>query len=449
MVAAVWGTSPGWHSRTTFVLALAAATIGMGSLWRFSWLMGTNGGGAFMLTYVASLLLLSVPIMVAEIVIGSHGRAGPPLALRRVADRNLISRRWMALGVLASVSGLLLAACLVVVAGWALAYIPLMLGNTFSDASAPMVADAFTALLADPSRQLLWQTLFVAVLLIVSAQGVRRGLGIFVWLAVPLLITLLAVLVRFNLDNGNLVLAREFLFSVKAVDFTREAVLAAVSHALLTFGLGLGVGMAYGAYTPRRIPVLRSILAVAIFNIAIALLAGLAVYPLILANNLVPNGGPGLLFISAPYAFGNIPHGEGFGVAFFLLTVITALAAGLALLEPAIGTLRQALRGQRWAAVLVCAGVVWLLAAAITSSLAGEGWFGNHNLLLVFDELATEILIPLVCLLTVLLVGWRLHPAVLREQLSRESDAMFSLWRGLLRYIAPLAIVALVLARLL
>ena len=255
MTAALWQAAPGWRTRTTFVLALAAATIGLGSLWRFSWLMGSHGGGACMLTYVAALLFLSVPLMVAEVLVGSHGRAGPPLALRWVADRSLISRHWMALGVLASITGLLLLSCLTVIAGWALAYIPLMRGDTFSAASAPMVADAFSGLLADPSRQLLWQTLFVAVLLIVSAQGVRRGLGVFVWLAIPLLLTLLGVLVLFNLDNGNLALAREYLFSVKAVDFNREAVLAAVSHALLTFGLGAGVGMVYGAYSPRRIPV--------------------------------------------------------------------------------------------------------------------------------------------------------------------------------------------------
>lgn len=448
MTAAPWQSSPGWRTRTTFVLALAAATIGLGSLWRFAWLMGSFGGGAFMLTYVVSLLLLSAPLMVAEVVIGSHGRSGPPLALRWVADRSLISRYWMVLGVLAAITGLMVLACLTVVAGWALAYIPLMQGSTFSAASAPMVAEAFTELLADPQRQWFWQTLFVVVLLIVSAQGVRRGLGVFVWLAIPLMITLLGVLVRFNLDNGNLDQAGDYLFSLKAVDFTREAVLAAISHALLTFGLGVGVGMAYGAYAPRRIPVARSVLAVAAFNVAIALLAALAIYPLMLATNLVPNSGPALLFISAPYAFGNIPHGDGFGVAFFLLTVVTALGAGLALLEPAIASVRQVLRGQRWAAVLVCAAIVWLLAAAIAWSLAGEGWFANHNLLQVFDELAAGVLIPLVCLMVALLVGWRLHPAVLREQLGRESALMFSLWRGLLRYIAPLAIIVVALARL-
>ncbi|AQA18228.1 hypothetical protein BST95_08280 [Halioglobus japonicus] len=110
--------------------------------------------------------------------------------------------------------------------------------------------------------------------------------------------------------------------------------------------------------------------------------------------------------------------------------------------------MRQVLRGQRWAAVLMCAAIVWLLAAAIAWSLAGEGWFANHNLLQVFDELAAGVLIPLVCLMVALLVGWRLHPAVLREQLGRESALMFSLWRGLLRYIAPLAIIVVALARL-
>ena len=437
-----------WRSRTTFVLALSSAAVGLGSLWRFSWLMGQHGGGAFMLTYVACLFLLAVPIMCAEVVLGSYGRASPMLAIRNVCDRSLLYRYWQWLGLLACVTGVLILGYQSVVAGWSLYYLDVMRGDELSAASAPVVAAHFQNLLASPGLQLKWQSVFLAALVAVLALGVRRGLGVLVWLTVPVLITLLGVLLKFALDNGDLSAARDFLFNIQMIDFTRESVLAAMGHALFTLTVGVGAGMIYGAYTPARIPIGRSVMAVAMFDTIIALLAGMAIFPVILAHNLAPAAGPGLLFISIPYAFGNAPQGELFGTLFFAMTTVAALGFAAALMEPAVSLLQQQLRLRRVTAVLIVGACAWLIGWAVAASVAAGAQSGMPNLLHKLDFATANILLPLVCLGTALLVGWRLNKLVLRPQLARESDLSFSLWRGLLRYIAPPAIVLVMLAGL-
>ena len=437
-----------WQSRTTFVLALSSAAVGLGSLWRFSWMMGEYGGGAFMLSYIFWLFVLAVPLLCAEVIVGAYGRGGPVAAIRHVCDRSLLPRHWQWLGLVACVTGVLVVAYQSVVAGWSLHYLDIMRGDELSAASVPVVAAHFESLLADAGQQLVWQSLFLAIVAAVLALGVRRGLGVLVWFAVPAMITLLALLVQYALDNGDLDAASDYLFNVKMVDFTSESVLAAMGHALFTLAVGAGVGIVYGAYTPRRIPLGRSVMAVAMFDTIIALLAGMAIFPVIFANNLAPAQGPGLFFISLPYTFANLPQGELFGSLFFALTVVAALGFALALMEPSVRVLQQELRLRRVTAVAIVVGAVWLLAWLVAGSVAGSLSSGEVSLLHRLDFWTANILLPLVCFFTALLVGWGVQKSVLRPQLARESDGSFSLWHAFLRYIAPPAIVLVMLVGL-
>jgi NSS family neurotransmitter:Na+ symporter len=294
----------------------------------------------------------------------------------------------------------------------------------------------------------LLQAGFMGLVGLVSAAGIRRGVGALAWLVVPALLTLLGVLVQFNLDHGDLQKARDFLFTVRPADISRDTLLAALGHALLTLGVGLGIGITYGAYAPRRIPVARSVLAVAVFDMLVGLLAALAIFPVVLANNVVPNAGPGLLFVSLPYAFANLPQGEPFGVLAMVVVLLAILGMAVALLEPAVAALHRSLRLPRLLAVVLAAGAAWALSGAVALSLASEGWFAGTHLLRHIDALVAGVLVPLLALITSLLVGWAIDPGILREQLSRESALFFSLWRLLLRYIAPLALAVILLGNL-
>ncbi|RLA45075.1 MAG: sodium-dependent transporter [Gammaproteobacteria bacterium] len=443
------GALGGWRSRTTFVLALSASAVGLGNLWRFSYLTGEHGGAPFVLTYVLCLFLIAVPVMVAEVVVGSHGRAGPLAAIRWASDRSLRSRKWMLLGVLACITGLLILSYYVVVAGWSMAYARYMQSGLFSSASAVVVGEQFEGLLGDPARQVYWQSLFLLLVVAIVGLGVRRGLGLLVWLAVPALVTMLAILIKFGFDHGDLEATRDFLFSVKLVDFSAHSALVALGQAFYSLGVGVATGISYGAYAPRRIPIGRSVMAVAVFDTMIALLAGLAIFPIVFANNLEPTMGPGLMFVSLPYAFGNIMQGELFGTVFFALVVLVALGSAVAIMEPIVATIMQQARLRRFTAVLLVGALVWVLGLVVVVSLApGEAstWFGYRNLFGFLNGITAGLLLPVVALSTALFVGWRLRPEILRLELYRESDLFFSLWRFLLRYIVPPAITLIMLA---
>ncbi len=444
------GELGGWRHRTTFVLALAAAAVALGNLWRFAYLLGEQGGGAFMLTYIACLFLLAGPVLIAELVIGTHGRGAPVAALRCAADRSLLSRGWMAIGLGACITGFLVVSYCVVVAGWSLTYAWSMQAGTFNAASVELVAERLRQLLGNPGELIYWQTLFLTLLVAILLPGIR-GPGAFAWLAVPLLIVLLGTLVKFALDTGDMAATRDFLFSVKLADFSARSVLLAMGHAFFTLGVGTGVGIMYGAYAPERIPVGRSVAAVALFDTVIGLMAGLAIFPVLFAANVAPAAGPGLMFIAVPYAFGNSVQGEWFGMLFFVLVAVASLGSAVAIMETLVGALRQWLRLGRFTALLLLALAVWLLSLAVALSFGptGEGvLLGGGNLFRWLDTVTAGFLLPGVALFTALLVGWRLRPELLREALSRESAPFFSLWWFSVRYITPLAVLVLLFAAL-
>lgn len=449
MNLALTGTHDRWGSRTTFVLALLASTVGLGNLWRFSYLSGEYGGGAFVIAYVLCLLFIAAPVMIAEVALGSHGGPSPPEAVRRACDGSLRSRGWILVGVLACATGVLILAVYIVVAGWGLAYAGFMHAGVFSTVRIAEVAQHFEKLLAEPMQQVYWQSLFLLATAGIVTLGVRRGLAMLVWLAVPLLLAMLAFLVKYGFDHGDIDAARNFLFSTQIQDFSGRSLQVALGHALFTLGVGVGTGVSYGAYAPQQLPIGRSVVAVAVFSTVIALLAGLAIFPVVFANNMQPAAGPGLLFINLPYAFGNLMQGELAGTVFFALMVLAALGSSVAVMEPVVAMLIQQTGLQRFTAALLVGAVVWLLAWVVVTSLEPGSelhWFGNRNLLGVIDFVTTGVLLPVVGLLITILVGWRLRPEILRQVLWRESDALFSMWRFLLRYLAPFCIALFLLA---
>lgn len=451
MSIAVRSPSGVWGSRTTFVLALAASAIGLGNLWRFSYLVGENGGAPFVLVYLLCLFLVAVPVMIAELIIGSHGRADPVTAVLYASKRSQISPAWVLVGWLACFTAVLVLAYYSVVAGWGLAYIPKMLSGSLADASAADVAREFTRMLAQPRELVQWQTVFIATVCAVSALGIYRGLGLLFWLAVPLFLVALAVLIDYGLQHGDMERTSEFLFSVNAYDFTPEAVLIAMGQAFYTLGIGMGVGMVFGAYAPHKQPIGRTVVAVAIFDTLIALAAGLAIFPIVFAANIEPSMGPGLMFVGLPYAFGNMAQGELFGSLFFVLFTVVALASAVALAEPGVSYLVQRMRLRRPLAALCLGAVVWVLAmlSALSFNFYQEvHWLGERTLFESLDVITAQVLLPLVGLGTVLLVGYGLRREVLRVEMFRESKHFFLLWRLCLRYIAPPAILLISLAAL-
>jgi NSS family neurotransmitter:Na+ symporter len=451
MSIAVRSTVGVWGSRTTFVLALSASAIGFGNLWRFAYLMGERGGAPFLLAYLVSLFLVAVPVLIAEVLVGSHGRASPIGSLLYTANRSEISRLWAVIGWFAGIAAILLLACYSVVAGWGLAYLDKLQSGVFSDASAADIGRDFQALLANPQELVKWQSLFLLATFLLSGLGIYRGVAVLFWIAVPLLLAALGVLIDFALQHGDLERAGTFLFSVSVYDFTAESVLIAMAQAFYTLGVGLCVGMAFGAYAPEKMPIGRAVIAVALFDTLIAIAAGVAIFAIVFANNLQPGMGPALVFVGLPYAFGNMPQGEFFGGIFFLMLTAVAVASAVAIAEPVMAYLVDRLRTPRPLAAVLLGSLIWLLALACAMSFTpwqGRQYMGDLTVFQLFELIASALLLPLVSLLTALLVGYRVRREILRVELYRESPHFVYLWRACLRYIAPPVIIVLMLATL-
>ncbi|MHA7815330.1 MAG: sodium-dependent transporter [Pseudohaliea sp.] len=427
-----------WRSRSTFVFALAGAAVGLGNLWRFAYLLGSHGGTPFLVAYLATLLLVAVPVVIAEVAIGSLGRAAPPMAWSAAARRARLGAGWGAWGLLAAATALGVLGYGAVVGGWSLTFAWHLARGTFAAASPRDVSAFLEGLLAAPWRMLAWQSLFLATAVAVSAAGVRRGLGALAWLVVPSIMALFWLLIDFALAHGDLAAAQAFLFSTQPLDFRDDVLFVAFGQALFTLGAGLAVGISYGGYAPERQPLGRSVLAVAVFDSAAALAAGVAIFPVIFANNIAPDMGPALLFVSLPYAFGNLREGDAYGMLFFLLVALAALGTAVALLEPAVATLCQRLRWRRWQSALAVGLVAWLLALAVAFSLAPGSPFAGFLPLL--EQATTAWLIPVGALAVATFVGWCMDPALLRRELYRESDHFFQAWLLQLRFVAPLVL---------
>jgi NSS family neurotransmitter:Na+ symporter len=438
-----------WGSRTTFVLALSTSAIGLGNLWRFSYLLGEHGGGRFVLVYVASLLLVAAPVLIAEIVVGSHGRRDPVGSLLYACERAGATRLWAGIGWLACLAALLILGHYSVVSGWGVAYLEMMDAGAFSDDSAAMVGRHFQELLADPQRLVYYQTIFIVLVFSVSALGIHRGLGVLVWFVVPGLLVVLGVLIDYSLSYGDLDRAGDFLFSSVSYDFTAGSVLIAMGHAFFTLGIGVGVGISLGAYAPDKTPIGRAVLAVVVVDTAVALAAGVAIFPIVFANNVEPGMGPGLMFVSLPFAFGNMPQGEFFGTLFFAMVCLVGVASAVVLAEPPMAYLCQRLRLNRPLAAVLLGGLTWMLAfcAALSFNQWSEAaWYRGMTFFQLLDWLAADLLLPVIGLLTALLVGFAMSREVLRIELYRESPRFFFLWRACLRYIAPPAIAVIMFA---
>ncbi len=438
-----------WGSRTTFVFALTASAIGLGNLWRFSTLLGEEGGAPFLIAYVLCLLLVAAPLLIAEVMLGSHGRANPISSLFYTARLSGLNPAWVGVGWLASITAFLVLGYHCVVAGWSLAYIDLLQAGTFADASAADAGRTFSELLENPRRMVQLQSVFIIIVFSISALGVRRGLAPLFWLMAPLLLVTFGMLIGFSLEYGDLPAAGEFLFSVKLYDFSAHSVLLALGQAFYTLGIGAGVGIAFGAYSPDKVPIGRAVLAVALFDIVLAFAAGIVVFPIAFSSNLDPAMGPGLFYIGLPYAFGNMAQGAWLGTLFFFTVTLIAVASAVALAEPLMAYFVERARLPRPLMAVVLGLAAWMI--AMVCALSFNVWdhvtpVGDLRVFAFLERLTTAVLLPLVALLTAILVGYRMRRDILRVELYREGRHFVFLWRGCLRYIAPPVIVLIMIA---
>lgn len=431
-----------WSSRLAFILAATGSAVGLGNIWKFPYIAGENGGGAFVLIYLLCICLIGVPIMMAEIMMGRNGRKSPINTMRDLARENFTKPTWVALGWMGVVAGFLILSYYSVIAGWAMAYVVRVGSGVFVGATADGVKSIFGQFIADPEKLLAWHSLFMIITMLVVARGVK-GLERTVKFLMPALLFILLMLVSYSFNQGAFDKGVDFLFSPDFSKITSEGVLTAMGHAFFTLSLGMGAIMVYGAYLPSKVSIGSTVFIIAMADTAVALLAGLAIFPIVFANGLEPASGPGLIFQTLPIAFGQMAYGTFFGTLFFILLVFAAWSSSISLIEPAVAWLVEnkgisRMRACIWAGLATWAmgvGTVLSFNYGADITLFGKTFFD------ILDYLTANIMLPLGGLCMAIFAGWYMKKDVTVKELNLSSTFFYKTWLFLIKYVSPAAVI--------
>ncbi len=433
-----------WSSRLGFIMAAAGSAVGLGNIWKFPYITGMHGGGAFVLFYLFCIVTIGVPLMVAEMVIGRHTRKDPVGAFKRLRGGG-----WTLVGWMGVVAGFVILSYYCVVAGWAVDYLWLALKGTFSLQYAAQVPQLFGDLLASDLSQLFWQAIVMVATVLIVIGGVKSGLERANRIMMPILFLILVALAGYGFFSSGGVKAFQFLFAPDWSKLDPPAMLEALGHAFFSLSLGMGAMLTYGSYADEEISIPRVAITVSIMDTLVALLAGLAIFPIVFSYGMAPAAGPGLVFKTLPILFSRMPGGTLIAILFFLLLVFAALTSAISLLEVVVAYYCDELKWDRTKATLIAGVLIFVLGvpAALSNNLLKD-WhlIGSRNFLDSVDFLSTNYLLPLGGLLITLFAGWVLTPKVGREELLKGggSPGFYRVWFFLIRYISPV-LVALVL----
>ena len=349
------------------MLATAGSAIGLGNIWKLPYMIGVNGGSAFVLVFIACIFLVGIPLMMTEILLGRRAQKNPFDGMQTLAHEAQVSPHWKYLGGMGMLTGLLILGFYSVIGGWVLSYIIEAAKNSFSNITAAQSTANFDGLLATPAKLLFWHTVFMCMTMGVVARGVNSGLEKANNILIPALFAILLVLLGYSMSVGDMQTAYQFMFKLDFSKITPVAVLSALGHAFFSLSLGMGAVMVYGSYLQRHVSIARTTIYIALADTALGLLVGLAIYALVFANHLAPNAGPGLIFQTLPIAFGHMPWGSFIGTLFFMLVAFAAWTSAISLVEPAVAWITENTSIKRRMAAWAIGVVVWLLGVAAVS----------------------------------------------------------------------------------
>lgn len=446
-----------WSSQRAFLLATVGSAVGLGNIWRFPYITGVNGGGAFVIIYCVCIVVIAVPLLMAEVAIGRRGGQSPIRSMQKLVAENGRSRFWTSVGwfsVITPTVGLMYYS---VVAGWTLDYAVSSMTGTFSGFDAEKSSDNFNAMTANPARMVFWQGMFFLLTIGIVAGGVKKGLEKAVTWLMPGLALILVALVIYAAVTADFSAALRFMFNPDFSKVTSSTVLMAVGQAFFSVNVAVGALITYGAYIPDKVSIPKVCGIIAFADTAVALMMGLIIFPLVFSYGLQAGEGPGLVFVTLPIAFGQMPFGVVFGSLFFLLMAIAALTSAIGMLEPAVSWLVEQ-KGFRRVPVTVITGIsIWIFGLGALFSfnillgftpLDHFPLFDGKRIFDLMDFATANVLIPVGGLLIALFGGWMMSRESMCEELGLNQATTFRIWQFLVRFVAPLAIVAIFVANI-
>ena len=436
-----------WSSRTAFILAATGSAVGLGNIWKFPYIAGENGGGAFVLIYILCVLFIGIPIMLAEVYLGKRGRLNPIASIKYIADKENRSKNWKIIGLLGIAAGILILSYYGVIAGWTMAYAVRTAFGTLNNIDAAGAASMFTNLISDPERLLAWHTIFSIITAIVVAKGVKSGLESAVVRLMPALLVLLLALVIFSAIEGDFYSGLKFMLYPDWSQVTWTTVLIAMGQAFFSLSLGMGALMVYGSYLSSEISIPETCVIVASLDTLVALLAGLAIFPIVISSGLEMTQGPGLIFQTLTVAFGAMPGGQLFGTLFFILLIFAAWTSSISLIEPMIIWLIEKYNITRLRASIIAAGLAWVIGIGtiVSFNIGSDIKLFNMTIFELLDYLTSNILLPMGGIMITVFVGWLLSKENIDSELQIKSNILRSSWYFSAKIIAPIAVIIVML----
>jgi NSS family neurotransmitter:Na+ symporter len=433
-----------WSSSGMCVLAAGGAAIGFNNFWQFPQLAAQYGGGAFLIVYLVCLLVIGLPLLMAEYMLGRSGRASPVATFRYLARRVRRSGLWSVVGAMGVLSVFLILSYLSVIAGWVIAYTLRAAAGVFVGLTEDGMGAQFAQLVKDPEKQLFWHTLFMAMTMITVSRGVRHGLEALVRYVMPLLLILLLVLTVYAATTDAFAHAASMLFLPDFDRLSGAGVLAAMSHAFFSLGLGAGAMLMYGAYLNVEARIPRLSLYVVAMDTFTAVAISLVVFSVLSAGNVELSSGPSLVFQSLPLAFDHLPAGRVFVTLYLALLVLAAWTSAIAFAEPVMVWLSERFGMSLRNSAILCGLSAW--AFGVVTILSFNNWAFSFKLLGVVKNLGffdimqvitAQLLLPVSGILIALFVGWVLKPDTTREVLHLRPSWLFPVWLWLLRLVIP------------
>lgn len=438
-----------WGSRLGFLLATAGSAVGLGSLWKFPYVTGQNGGGVFVLAYLIFTFLIGLPIFMAELTLGRKAQKCP---VGTFSELHPIQKNWRLIGWSCVLATFLILSFYIVVAGWALNYALMSLLNFSAGKELSAIGDTFNVLYTSGDINVLWSGLFLLLTGAIVYRGIQKGIEFWSKVLMPALFAILLLLFFYSASLEGFQQAITFVLKPRFQELTSSGLLQALGLACFTLSVGMGILITYGSYMRRHDDIPKTALSIGFINVFVSLLAALMIFPIIFTFKLPPEGGPGLLFKTLPVLFSQLPATLILSTIFFTLVVFAALTSSISVLEVLVATGMELYNWSRAKGTLIVGGAVFII--SIPSALAGSGrifpnWEAIYgkNFFDSIDYFSFTWLLPLNAIFTSLFAGWVLKKKFLKESFLEGARWrwVFTPWFFLVRWIVPFAVVFIML----
>lgn len=440
-----------WSSSIGFVLASAGSAIGLGAVWKFPYMAGTYGGGAFLFIFILFTLLVGLPLLLSEFVLGRYGRTYSTNIFNKVSGR----RGFNLIGWLGNITVFVLFSFYSVIGGWIILYIIRTIGDSIGLTQSTQYESIFTDYISNPLYALASQITFILITVLIVSKGVEKGIEKASKVMMPLLFISFVIIIIRSITLDGALEGIQYFLTPKVSDLTSEGILYALGQSFFALSLGTCGMMTYASYLDKKTDIIKSANAIVWMNIAVSVAAGLAIFPAIFAFGLEPNQGPGLLFIILPQVFDQMVLGEIFYLLFLVLFLFAAITSSISLLELNISniTKNDNTHRKKWSYIIGALVFILGIPSALSNGLLLNFKFGAGTFFDNMDFLVSNILMPIGALGVTLFVGHVFKKEIIMKELrmpeNKLSKHVINSWYILVKFVLPIIIIAVFIGQLL